>query len=133
LVDNISGGDTLKLNASKKVGAYTKKKGSEYSLFIAELAQPLDLTIYNTLKIQIKSPVTTSFLLKLEGASGNIFKLAFPKITSLQGCSTVPKELPLKKGKKFPLRNISPFPGIMSKFSFVIPEIVLPDKTIAFV
>lgn len=72
LVDNIPGGDTLKLNASKKVGAYTKKKGSEYSLFIAELAQPLDLTIYNTLKIQIKSPVTTSFLLKLEGASGNI-------------------------------------------------------------
>lgn len=67
VVPNPAGGDTLKINGSTTVGSYTKKAGAGYSLFLAELPQPLDLSIYNTFKIQVKSAVATSFLLKLEG------------------------------------------------------------------
>lgn len=67
VVPNPPGGDTLKLNGSTQVGAYTKKAGAGYSLFLTELAQPLDLSIYNVFKIQVKAAVASSFLLKLEG------------------------------------------------------------------
>lgn len=67
VVPNPPGGDTLKINGSTTVGAYTKKAGAGYSLFLTELAQPLDLSIYNVFKIQVKAAVASSFLLKLEG------------------------------------------------------------------
>ncbi|MCB9080098.1 MAG: T9SS type A sorting domain-containing protein [Lewinellaceae bacterium] len=72
VLDNPPGGDTLMLNGSATVGAYTKMAGSSYSLFLAELAEPLNLALFNQFRIQVKSPVATSFILKLEGASGNI-------------------------------------------------------------
>lgn len=67
VVPNPPGGDTLAINGSTTVGAYTKKAGAGYSLFLTELAQPLDLSIYNVFKIQVKAAVASSFLLKLEG------------------------------------------------------------------
>ncbi len=72
VVPNVPGGDTLKINKSTQVGAYTKKAGAGYSLLLAELTTPLDLSIYNVFKIQVKSAVATSFLLKLEGPNGAI-------------------------------------------------------------
>ena len=35
-VDNPAGGNTLGLNSSAKVGSYTKKAGSAYSLFLPD-------------------------------------------------------------------------------------------------
>ncbi|AEE49015.1 T9SS type A sorting domain-containing protein [Haliscomenobacter hydrossis] len=70
VVPNPPGGDTLKINSSTQVGAYTKKAGAGYSLFQAELAQPIDLSIYNVFKVQVKTAAPTSVLLKLEGPNG---------------------------------------------------------------
>lgn len=68
VVNNPAGGDTLGLNPSAKVGSYTKVKGKGYSLLIANLTAPLNLSTNNQFRIQVKAPVRTSFLLKLEGA-----------------------------------------------------------------
>lgn len=68
VVDNPAGGDTLGINSSAKVGSYTKVAGKAYSLLIAVLPQPLDLSTNNQFRIQVKSPVKTAFILKLEGA-----------------------------------------------------------------
>lgn len=67
VVDKPAGGDTLNINSSAKVGSYTKVAGKGYSLLIATLSQPLNLTTNNQFRIQVKSPVRTSFILKLEG------------------------------------------------------------------
>ncbi|MBK7477434.1 MAG: hypothetical protein IPI11_16065 [Haliscomenobacter sp.] len=67
VVDNPAGGDTLKINSSAKVGQYTKKSGAAYSLFQAELAAPLDLSVNNQFRIMVKAPVATAFIMKLEG------------------------------------------------------------------
>ncbi|MFN7119086.1 MAG: T9SS type A sorting domain-containing protein [Saprospiraceae bacterium] len=68
VVDKPAGGDTLNINPSTKVGSYTKVAGKGYSLLIATLPQPLNLSTNNQFRIQVKSPVRTSFILKLEGA-----------------------------------------------------------------
>lgn len=68
VVDNPAGGDTLGINPSMKVGSYTKVAGKAYSLLIAVLPTPLDLSTNNQFRIQVRSSVRTSFILKLEGA-----------------------------------------------------------------
>ena len=72
VVDNPAGGDVLGINTGGKVGAYTKKKGSAYNLFLAELSAPIDMTTNNQVRIMVKAPVATSFILKLEGSSAPI-------------------------------------------------------------
>ncbi|MBV6427539.1 MAG: hypothetical protein KIPDCIKN_02061 [Haliscomenobacter sp.] len=67
VADNPAGGDTLKINSSAKVGQYTKKSGAAYSLFLTELAAPLDLSVNNQFRIMVKAPVATAFIMKLEG------------------------------------------------------------------
>lgn len=67
VTDNPVGGDILGINSSSKVGQYTKKAGSAFSLFLAELTTPLDLSVNNQFKIKVKAPVATAFILKLEG------------------------------------------------------------------
>lgn len=75
VVPNPPGGDTLKINGSTQVGAYTKKAGAGYSLFLTELANPIDLSIYNVFKIQVKTAAPTAFILKLEGPNGAVEEL----------------------------------------------------------
>jgi len=70
VVDKPAGGDTLGINPSAKVGSYTKVRGKGFSLLIATLAQPLDLTTNNQFRIQVRSSVATSFIFKLEGTGG---------------------------------------------------------------
>ena len=67
VVDNPPGQDTLMINDSDQVGSYTKEEGAAFSLLIAVLDQPLDLTTDNQFRIQVNAPVATSFILKLEG------------------------------------------------------------------
>jgi hypothetical protein len=67
VVDNPAGGDTLKLNSGGKVGAYTKKAGAAYSLFLAELPQPLNLSVNNQFRIMVRAKNPTAFIFKLEG------------------------------------------------------------------
>ena len=67
IVDNPAGGDTLRINSGGKVGAYTKQADRSYSLLIAELPQPLDLSTNNKFRIMVKAPKVTNFILKLEG------------------------------------------------------------------
>lgn len=67
VVDNPSGGDTLRINSGGKVGSYTKKAGAAYSLFLAELPQPLDLSVNNQFRIMVKAAVPSAFIFKLEG------------------------------------------------------------------
>jgi|GEM_PF-247643 hypothetical protein len=66
VIDNPPGGDTLKINTGGKVGSYTKKKGSAYSLFLTELPQPLNLSRYNQFRIMVKAERPTSFIFKME-------------------------------------------------------------------
>ncbi|MEM9984371.1 MAG: hypothetical protein AAF804_04685, partial [Bacteroidota bacterium] len=58
------------VNDSDSVGAYTKSGSSAFSLFLADLAAPLDLSTNNQFSIQIYAPVATAFILKLEGPGG---------------------------------------------------------------
>lgn len=67
VVNKPTTGDTLNINPSLKVGSYTKVAGKGYSLLIATLAQPLNLTTDNQFRIQVRSKVRTSFLFKIEG------------------------------------------------------------------
>ncbi len=69
VIDNPAGGDTLKINTGGQVGSYTKKQGAGYSLFLAELAQPLNLTTFNQFRIMVKAERPTAFILKLENAN----------------------------------------------------------------
>lgn len=69
VVDNI---DTAGVNSSAKVGSYTKSGEHAFSLFLAELAEPMDLSVNNQFKLQVYSPVKSRVLLKLEGMGGAI-------------------------------------------------------------
>ena len=59
--------DSNFVNNSDSVGAYTKSGSHSYSLFLTELAAPLDISTNNQISIQVYSPVATAFILKLEG------------------------------------------------------------------
>lgn len=59
--------DQSGVNASAFSGSYTKSGAHSYSLFIADLGAPMNLTTNNQFKIQVYSTVATQFLLKLEG------------------------------------------------------------------
>lgn len=60
------------VNGSTKCGSYTKSNAHSYSLFLAELATPLDLSTNNQFKIQIYTSAPTQVLLKIEGPGGFI-------------------------------------------------------------
>ncbi|MEO0898656.1 MAG: T9SS type A sorting domain-containing protein [Bacteroidota bacterium] len=62
--------DSNFVNGSDSCGSYTKSGTSAFSLFLAEVATPLDLSTNNEFSIQVYSPVRTSFILKLEGPNG---------------------------------------------------------------
>jgi len=61
--------DSNFVNGSDSVGSYTKGS-TGFSLFRANLATPLDLSVNNKFSIQVYSPVGTAFILKLEGPGG---------------------------------------------------------------
>lgn len=67
VVDNPPDQDTLMINPSAEVGSYTKEEGAAFSLLIAELDDPLDLSTNNQFRIMVNAPVATAFILKLEG------------------------------------------------------------------
>lgn len=64
--------DSNFVNGSDSCGSYTKSGTSAFSLFQADLASPLDLSTNNAFSIQVYAPVTTSFILKLEGPGQSI-------------------------------------------------------------
>jgi hypothetical protein len=49
---------------SENVGSYTKSDQHEYSLFLGELATPMDLSVNNRFTIQLYAGAATSFLMK---------------------------------------------------------------------
>jgi len=59
--------DQSGVNASAACGSYTKSGAHAYSLFIADLGAPMNLTTNNQFKIQVYSTAATQILLKLEG------------------------------------------------------------------
>ncbi len=56
------------INASAEVGSYIKEEGKAFSLLIAELDNPLDLSTNNQFRIMVNAPVASAFILKLEGS-----------------------------------------------------------------
>lgn len=64
--------DPTGLNTSATVGSYTKSGAHAFSLFLAELPAPMDLSVNNQFKIKIWSPVATQVLMKLEGTGFGI-------------------------------------------------------------
>lgn len=64
--------DFLGINPSDSAGSYTKVSGSAFSLLVAVLDQPLDLSTNNRFTIQVNSPVASSFIMKLEGGGNAI-------------------------------------------------------------
>ncbi|MEZ5038774.1 MAG: T9SS type A sorting domain-containing protein [Saprospiraceae bacterium] len=59
--------DPLMINRSDSCGSYMKEEGKSFSLLIAVMDTPMDLTTMNKFKIQVNAPVASSFLFKLEG------------------------------------------------------------------
>ncbi|MEL6140893.1 MAG: hypothetical protein AAFU67_04680, partial [Bacteroidota bacterium] len=59
--------DTDGLNSSASAGSYTKSGEHAFSLFLADLDAPLDLSTNNKFSIQIYAGAATQILLKLEG------------------------------------------------------------------
>lgn len=59
--------DQSGVNASASAGSYTKSGAHSYSLLLADLGAPMNLTTNNQFKIQVYSTVATQILLKLEG------------------------------------------------------------------
>jgi hypothetical protein len=68
VVPNPPDQDPLGINPSDECGSYTKSGQHAFSLFIAVLDEPMDLSVNNQFRIQINAPVTTRFIFKLEGA-----------------------------------------------------------------
>ncbi len=64
--------DKTGINPSDSVGVYTKSDSHSFSLFIAQLPSPMDLSVNNEFHLMINAPVDTRVLLKLEGPSGAI-------------------------------------------------------------
>lgn len=60
------------VNGSAKCGSYTKSNTHSYSLFLADLGTPMDLSTNNQFSIQIYTAAPTQVLLKLEGPGGAI-------------------------------------------------------------
>jgi hypothetical protein len=60
--------DPLEINASTMVNSYTKSNEHAYSLLIAVLTDPIDLSVNNQFKIQVNSPVASQFIFKIEGS-----------------------------------------------------------------
>lgn len=81
-VANPPDADPLGINPSAEVGSYTKSGEHAFSLFIAVLDQPMDLTTNNKFTIQINAPVATSFIFKLEGDGEAIEKRANIAVTN---------------------------------------------------
>lgn len=71
VVDNPPGGDTLMLNSSAKVGAYTKQDMSAYSPLLTQFDTPLDLSVNNQFRIKVKSPKRGFFIFKLENPNNS--------------------------------------------------------------
>lgn len=63
----IANPDNSGVNASDSVGSFTKPEGQAWSFVIAELADPIDLSVNNQFTIQIFSPVVGQLILKMEG------------------------------------------------------------------
>jgi hypothetical protein len=74
VINKPAGGDTLGINPSARVGSYTKVRGKSFSLLVATLPQPLNMTTNNQFRIQVRSSVATSFILKLEGTGGQFIE-----------------------------------------------------------
>ena len=55
------------VNDSEQVGSYTKSDMTGFSLLIATLDAPMDLTTDNQFSIDVYAPVASSFIFKLEG------------------------------------------------------------------
>ena len=72
VVENPEGQDTLMINPSDSVGSYTKVSGTGFSLLIAVLDEPLDLSTNSRFTIQVNAPVRSAFILKLEGGGAAI-------------------------------------------------------------
>ncbi|MBC6995021.1 hypothetical protein QWY85_00980 [Neolewinella lacunae] len=66
--------DTTGINPSEWAGSYTKAGDRAYSLFVARLATPLDLSVNNQFSIQIYAGAATQLLLKIEGGGQFIEK-----------------------------------------------------------
>jgi Secretion system C-terminal sorting domain len=60
------------VNKSAFCGSYTKSNQHEYSFFVAELTKPLDLSVMSKFRISVNAGAATQFLIKLEGADGNL-------------------------------------------------------------
>ncbi|MDP5170745.1 MAG: T9SS type A sorting domain-containing protein [Bacteroidia bacterium] len=74
--------DSSVANPSDSVGSYTKSNAHAFSLFLTELAAPMDLSVNNEFHIMINSPVATQILMKLEGPSGGIERLQNIAVTN---------------------------------------------------
>ncbi len=59
--------DPDQYNMSAKVGSYTKSNMTGFSLLIAFVDEPMDLTVNNKFSIDVYAPVATEFIFKLEG------------------------------------------------------------------
>ena len=59
--------DVAGINSSAKCGSYTKSGEHSYSLLIAVLDAPIDLSVNNEFHLMINAPVATQVLFKLEG------------------------------------------------------------------
>jgi len=60
------------VNDSPTVGLYTKSDQHAFSLFLAELNEPMDLSVNNLFKIQLYATAPTQVLMKVEGPNGAI-------------------------------------------------------------
>lgn len=81
-VANPPDSDPLGINPSTEVGSYTKSGEHAFSLLIAVLDEPMDLTTNNKFTIQVNAPVATSFIFKLEGSGEAIEKRANIAVTN---------------------------------------------------
>lgn len=68
--------DPLGINSMGQVGSYTKQEGRAFSLLIAVLAQPMDLSVNNKFTIQVNAPVASAMIFKLEGTGEALEKRA---------------------------------------------------------
>lgn len=60
------------VNSSEFVGLYTKSAEHSFSLFLAELDEPMDLSVNNRFTIQVYATASTQLLMKVEGPNGAI-------------------------------------------------------------
>jgi len=60
------------VNSSEFVGLYTKSAEHSFSLFLADLEEPMDLSVNNRFTIQVYATAATQLLMKVEGPNGAI-------------------------------------------------------------